>query len=75
MKGIDKIKEFCQSERVKHVHHHGGDGGSIYGLGIIGALFYFLPGSTTITAVLVAIFKSIFWPALVLYKVLTLLNI
>ncbi len=78
-------KETCCSEEIfshgKHHHkhgcdcHHGKDSSAIYGLGIFGALFYFLQGATTFTAVIVGIFKSIFWPAFLLFKVLTLLNL
>ena len=57
--------------------HYGraGSGGAIYGLGIIGALFYFLKGAATFSAVMIGIGKSIFWPALVIFKLLTLLQI
>lgn len=47
-------------------------GGGIYGFGVIGALFYFLPQTTTFNTVLIAIFKSIFWPALFVFHLLKL---
>ena len=65
------IKNFCRS----HHHHHDGDNGAIYGLGVVGALFYFLQGASGLTAVLIGIGKAIFWPAFVLYKVLQILGI
>ena len=49
--------------------------GAIYGLGMIGALIYFLQQATTVGAGLVGIVKAIFWPAVVLYRVLDLLNL
>jgi hypothetical protein len=72
-------KETCCSDEIfsRGKHHHKcncGNSSAIYGLGIFGALFYFLQGVTTFTAVIVGIFKSIFWPAFLLFKVLTLLN-
>lgn len=76
-------KETCCSDEIltrgKHKKcdckcHHGNNSSAIYGLGIFGALFYFLQGATTFTAVIVGIFKSIFWPAFLLFKVLTLLS-
>jgi hypothetical protein len=75
-----KEKETCCSDKVfsRGRHHHRGschNSSAIYGLGIFGALFYFLQNAVTFTAVMVGIFKSIFWPAFVLFKVLTLLNI
>lgn len=66
------IKNCCGKQ---HHHHHDGNNGAIYGLGVVGALFYFLQGASTLTAVLVGIGKAMFWPAFVLYKVLQLLGI
>lgn len=54
---------------------HGGDSGALYGLGIIGALFYFLQGAVTFGAVMTGIGKAFFWPAFVVFKVLTLLHV
>ncbi len=80
MKEVKKEKETCCSSKVfthnKHSHKcNCHNNSTIYGLGIIGSLFYFLQGAVTFTAVVVGIFKSIFWPAFVIFKVLTLLNI
>jgi hypothetical protein len=62
-------------KRLKpHLHHHGSSN-PIYGLGVIGALFYFLQNATTFSMVVVGIFKAIFWPAFVLFRVLTLLSL
>lgn len=73
MKTEKKSTDCCQNMVFKnHKHHH--DSGAIYGIGIFGALFYFLQGATTFGAVLFGIFKSIFWPAFVLYKILTILQ-
>lgn len=57
------------------VHHHGGDNGAIYGLGVIGSLFYFLNGAVGLGPVLLGIGKAIFWPAFVVFKVLGILEI
>lgn len=69
----------CHDVLAKNKHHHRnchcGQNSAIYGLGVIGALFYFLQNAATFTAVIVSIFKSIFWPAFVLFKVLSLLQI
>jgi hypothetical protein len=60
----------------KHHHHHSGGGTSaIYGLGVIGALFYFLQGATTLGAILLGIGKAFFWPAILMFKLLTYLQI
>lgn len=58
-------------------HHskHGGSGEALYGLGVVGALFYFLSGVSTFGAVVTGIVKAIFWPAFVVFKVLTALGV
>ena len=53
---------------------HKGGGGHIYGLGLIGALFYFLPHVTNFQEAIIGIFKSIVWPALLVFKTLELLK-
>jgi len=60
--------------KLKH-YHNPPQSSAIYGLGVIGALFYFLQSAATFSAVIVGIFKSIFWPAFVIFKVLTILEI
>ncbi|MCR4264160.1 MAG: hypothetical protein NUV98_05595 [Candidatus Roizmanbacteria bacterium] len=48
--------------------------GALYGLGMLGALVYFLQHATSVWGGIVGIFKAIFWPGVVLYKVLEMLN-
>lgn len=50
-------------------------GGAIYGLGIIGALIYYLQHALTFGDGIFGIIKAIFWPAVILYKVLELLKL
>lgn len=62
----------CSKDIFKHHHHHGGGGNNaIYGLGVIGALFYFLKGATSFGAVMIGIGKSLFWPAILMFRILT----
>jgi hypothetical protein len=78
MDKTDKTTGECCKEKMlfkRHCHHGGGHGDAIYGLGVVGALFYFLKGASTIGAVLVGIGKSIFWPAILMFKLLTYLRI
>lgn len=49
--------------------------GAIYGLGIIGALIYFLQNANTIWEGIIGIIYAIFWPGVVVYKVLELFNL
>lgn len=77
MKNSDESTECCKEKMIfkrHHCHNHGGSG-AIYGLGVIGALFYFLKGATTFGAVMMGIGKSVFWPAILMFKLLTYLKI
>ncbi|OGV93621.1 hypothetical protein A3B57_00480 [Microgenomates group bacterium RIFCSPLOWO2_01_FULL_47_10] len=56
-------------------HKHSGDQGALYGLGVVGALFYFLQNANTFVMVMIGIGKAIFWPALAIFKLLTLLQL
>ncbi len=42
--------------------------GAVYGLGFIGAAFYFLSHATGFWMVILAILKSIVWPAFLVYE-------
>jgi len=72
-----KTSTECCHDHEKYVfkrHHHGKCGDAIYCIGIFGALVYFLQNATTFGMVMVGIFKSIFWPAFVLFKILVILQ-
>lgn len=47
---------------------------AIYGLGIIGAAVYYIQHAATFWIGVLGLIKAIFWPAVVLYKVLELLK-
>ncbi len=49
--------------------------GAIYGLGMLGALVYFIAHSTSFLDGLVGIIMAIFWPGVVVYKVLELFRL
>jgi hypothetical protein len=69
----EKMEECCGHEKYfmkRHHHHNHGGSNAIYGLGVIGALFYFLQSATTFGAVMIGIGKSIFWPAILMFKLL-----
>jgi len=72
-----KTIEECCKEKMNFKNHHCGNHGchdALYGLGVVGALFYFLKGATTIGAVFMGIGKAIFWPAILMFKLLTYLK-
>jgi hypothetical protein len=69
----------CDCKGWRHHHHHyhggGGGGGALYGFGFIGALFYFLQHAVTANDYLWGILKAIVWPALAVFKLLTIWKI
>lgn len=48
--------------------------GAIYGIGVLGALVYFLQHALTLTDGIIGVFKAVFWPGVILYRVLELLQ-
>ncbi len=56
-------------------YNKSGDSGAIYGLGVVGALFYFLQDARGLEAILWGIGKAMFWPAVLIYKVFSMLNL
>ena len=46
----------------------------VYGLGLIGALAYYLQHATTLLAGVLGFFKAIVWPAMLVYKLLEFLK-
>lgn len=44
--------------------------GAIYGLGMLGALVYFIQHASSFVDGIIGIFLAIFWPGVVVYKVL-----
>lgn len=45
-------------------------GGAVYGIGLIGALVYFLQHASNFTEGVFGVLKAIVWPALLVYKFL-----
>jgi hypothetical protein len=52
----------------------GGSGDAIYGLGVIGAIIYYVQISTGFWNGVLGVLKGIVWPAMVVYKGLELLK-
>ncbi len=48
--------------------------GAVYGLGFIGAVVYYIQHATSFWTGILGIVKAIFWPALLIYRVLGLLK-
>ncbi len=76
MKKEEKFPECCKDNICSRGNgvHCGGSSNAIYGLGVVGALFYFLQHAGTFSAVMIGIGKSFFWPAILMFKLLTYLQ-
>lgn len=48
--------------------------GGIYGMAFIGAVVYYIQHAATFLAGVLGVLKAIFWPAVIMYKVLELLK-
>ena len=53
---------------------HDGISGGVYGLAFLGALVYYIQHADTFWAGALGVLKAIFWPAMIIYKVLELLK-
>jgi hypothetical protein len=49
--------------------------GGVYGLAFLGALVYYIQHATTFWECLVGFFKAVFWPGVLMYKVLEYLKL
>lgn len=65
---------FNKNTIKKNYYHHNGGTGAIYGLGVVGALFYFLQNASTLGLIMIGIGKAFFWPAILMFKLLTYLQ-
>ncbi|HTP13990.1 MAG TPA: hypothetical protein VMM37_10180 [Bacteroidota bacterium] len=63
------------SRRQRHAMNNSGVSGGLYGLGFIGALVYFIQQATTFWMGVLGFFKAIFWPAVLIYKLLEYLKV
>lgn len=61
-------------DRTRGAVSAGGTSGGIYGLAFLGALVYYLQHATGWLSGLLGIAKAIFWPAVLMHKVLELLK-
>ena len=57
------------------VIYKGGSSDSVYGLGFIGALVYYIGQAKTFQEGLAGFFKAIVWPAILVYEVMKLLQV
>ncbi|MGN6541994.1 MAG: hypothetical protein ACTHKY_14395 [Ginsengibacter sp.] len=66
---------FTNEEVVKRKNRNvGGASGGIYGLAFIGAAIYFISHATTFWMGVLGFIKALFWPAVLIYKILEFLK-
>ena len=61
-------------DRDKRWHHHrGGGGNAVYGLGLIGALIYYIQAADGFWQGVLGVLKALVWPAFLIYDLLKFL--
>jgi hypothetical protein len=60
----------AQEKQDKKTIYRGGASETVYGLGFLGALVYYIGHATTLWIGLLGFFKAIFWPAVLVYEAL-----
>lgn len=63
-----------QQEPKQKVIYRNGTSASVYGLGFLGALVYYISHATTLWLGVLGFCKAIFWPAMLVYQLLKYLN-
>lgn len=48
--------------------------GAVYGLGVIGALIYYIPASVGFWGIIFSIVKALLWPGFLVYELLRFLG-
>lgn len=54
---------------------HGSASDGLYGIGVVGAAVYFVQSAVGFWPIVIAVVKAFFWPAFVVFKVLSTLGI
>lgn len=57
------------------VVYRGGASETVYGLGFLGALVYYIGHATTLWLGIMGVLKAIFWPAILVYEILKYLQV
>ncbi|OIO22051.1 hypothetical protein AUJ17_00835 [Candidatus Micrarchaeota archaeon CG1_02_47_40] len=63
----------CGQWNVKEHARGCGSGGAFYGMGFLGALFYYLSTATSLWMGIIGVAKAIFWPAVLVYELMKFL--
>ena len=78
-RGNKKLEEKCENCNPAFCCKKMGNGSSsscaVYGIGILGAAYYFFPQAIGVGGFFMAILKSLVWPALLVYQALSLFKL
>ena len=62
----------CCSNKWQHVDH---GGGAVYGIGLVGALIYFIHTATSFWDGVVGVLQALVWPAYFVYYIFNYLKL
>jgi hypothetical protein len=68
------MSESRKEPRTRRVGGCGGGGNAVYGLGLIGALVYYIQAADGFWSIVLGILKAIVWPVFLVYEVLKFLS-
>jgi len=71
----EKVMDMCQDCSCHCGKKSGGAESPLYGIGLVGAAFYFLPGSSGLSEWLWHLFQTITWPGFLVYYLLQFIGI
>lgn len=60
--------------RKEKMYYRGGASEAVYGLGLLGAWYYYITTAASFGMGLLGILKGIFWPAMLVYEALKFLG-
>ena len=68
------VFEFWAKKNMKNEIQQHGPNSAVYGLGLIGALIYFISKATSFWMGALGLLKAFVWPAFLVYEALKVLN-
>ncbi|GAB4027773.1 MAG: hypothetical protein Fur0011_6520 [Candidatus Microgenomates bacterium] len=71
----DKLTDICNDCSCNCAKKSSGSESPLYGIGLVGSAFYFLPGSNGLSEWLWHIFQTITWPGFLVYHLFQLIGI
>lgn len=74
-RNMQKEESTKQEKCMPHTNSHNGMMGGAYGLAFIGAAVYFVQQADGFWKGVLGILKAMVWPAILIYKVFSLLNL